>query len=56
MVAWLLLTLLAVNLTTLFYRHWLAPRAADCTLRDLVDAWREALLEPADWAACLDSS
>ena len=56
MVAWLLLTLLAVNLTTLFYRHWLAPRAADCTLRDLVEAWREALLEPADWAACLDSS
>lgn len=56
MVAWLLLTLLAVNLTMLFYRHWRVPRAADCTLRDLVEAWREALLEPADWAACLDSS
>jgi hypothetical protein len=38
------LTLLAVNLKTLFYRHWLAPRSANFTLSDLVEAWREALL------------
>ena len=38
------LTLLMVNLKTLFYRHWLAPRSADFTLSDLVEAWRKTLL------------
>lgn len=56
-VAWLLLTLLAVNLTTLFYRHWVAPRAAaDFTLSDLIEEFRENLGWEADWERCLDSS
>ena len=56
MVAWLLITLLAVNLTTLFYRHWVAPRAeADFTVSDLIDEFRENLVLEADWERCLDS-
>ena len=55
--AWLLLTLLAVNLTNLFYRHWVAPRAeADFTRSDLIDQFREDLAVEADWERCLDSS
>jgi hypothetical protein len=56
MLAWLLLTLLAVNLTTLFYRHWVAPRAqADFTVSDLIDEFLENLALEADWERCLDS-
>jgi hypothetical protein len=55
--AWLLITLLAVNLTTLFYRHWVAPRAeADFAVSDLIEAFREPLSGDADWERCLDSS
>lgn len=44
-VARLLLTLLAVNVTTLFFRHWVAPRAlADYTWTDLIDDLREGLV------------
>lgn len=55
-VAWLLITLLAVNLTTLFYRHWVAPRAeADFTVSDLIEEFREGLAATADWAPGWDS-
>jgi hypothetical protein len=55
-VAWLLITLLALNLTTLFFRHWVAPRAeTDFTLSDLVEEFRESLAGQADWERCLDS-
>ena len=57
MVAWLLLTLLAVNLTALFYRHWVAPRAeADYTWSDLLDDLREGLAAPADGRQLPDTS
>jgi hypothetical protein len=50
-------TRLAVNLTTLFYRHWVAPRAAaDFTVSDLIEECREHLGGEADWERCLDSS
>ncbi len=56
-VAWLLITLLAVNLTTLFFRRWVAPRAeADFTLSDLIEELREGLAWEADWERCWDSS
>lgn len=55
--AWLLITLLAVDVTTLFYRHWVAPRAeADYTQSDLVEELGEHLGWEADWERCLDSS
>jgi hypothetical protein len=51
-----LITLLAVNLTTLFFRQWVAPRAeADFTLSDLIEELRESLACEADWERCLDS-
>jgi len=56
-VAWLLITLLAVNLTTLFYRHWVAPRAeADFTVSDLIEEFLEGLAGAADWAPAWDTS
>jgi hypothetical protein len=56
-VAWLLITCLAINLTTLFVRQWIAPRAGEAfTLRDLVRQWDANLEWEADWEACLDSS
>lgn len=52
----LLLTLLAVNMTTLFYRHWIAPRAAsDYTWSDLMDDFQEGLVSPADWPRFADT-
>jgi hypothetical protein len=42
--------------TTLFFRHWVAPRAgADSTLSDLVEEFCEHLEWEADWERCLDS-
>ena len=56
-VAWLLITLLATNLTRLFYRHWVAPRAeADFTWSDLIEEFRENLAWDADWAQGWDTS
>jgi hypothetical protein len=55
-VAWLWITRLAVNRTTLFFRQWVAPRAeADFTLSDLIEELRESLACEADWERCLDS-
>lgn len=55
--AWLLITMLAVNVTTLFVRHWIAPRAEDdFTLCDLLRQWHANLEWEADWETCLDSS
>jgi len=56
-VARLLLTLLAVNVTSLFYRHWIAPRAeADYTWSDLIDDFREGLAAAADERLVADTS
>jgi hypothetical protein len=55
--AWLLLTLLAVNVTTLFYRHWIVPRAeADYTWSDLLDDLREGLVAPVVGSPMADTS
>ncbi len=54
--AWLLINLLAFNVTTLFFRHWVAPRAeTDFTRSDLIEEFRENLVLEADWERCLDS-
>jgi hypothetical protein len=56
-VARLLLTLLAVNVTTLFYRHWIGPRAeADYTWSDLLDDLREGLVAQTDGQPMADTS
>lgn len=56
-VACLLLTLLAVNVTTLFYRHWIVPRAqADYTWSDLLEDFREGLVWQAHCRHLADSS
>lgn len=56
-VAWLLLSLLAVNVTTLFYRHWIVPRAqADYTWSDLLDDLREGLVSETDGWQTADTS
>jgi hypothetical protein len=56
-VARLLLTLLAVNVTTLFYRHWIVPRAqADYTRSDLLEDLREGLVCPAGGESIADTS
>jgi hypothetical protein len=56
-VASLLIRLLAVNVTRLFYRHWVLPRAAaDFTWSDLLDEFRENLAWDAGWGQGWDSS
>lgn len=56
-VAWLLLTLLAVNVTTLFYRHWIVPHTqADYTRSDLLDDLREGLAGAAGREPLADTS
>ena len=56
-VAWLLITLLAVNLTSLFFRHWVAPHAeADFTWSDLIEEFGQSLAWEDDWERCLNSS
>lgn len=56
-VAQLLLTLLAVNVTTLFYRGWIAPRAeADYTRSDLLDDLRDGLVCEAKGQPTADTS
>lgn len=55
--AWLLILLLAVDITTLFFRHWVVPRVeADYTRSDLVEEFCEDLVQEADWERCLDTS
>lgn len=56
-VASLLIRLLAVNVTRLFYRHWVQPRAAaDFTWTDLLEEFRENLAWDAEWSQGWDSS
>lgn len=53
----LLIRLVAVNVTRLFYRHWVAPRAAaDFTWTDLLEEFRENLAWDAEWAQGWDTS
>jgi hypothetical protein len=55
-VAWLWITRLAVNRTTLFFRQWVAPRAqADFTRSDWIEEWRASLAGQADWERGWDS-
>jgi hypothetical protein len=57
MVATLLIWLLAVNVTRLFYRHWVQPRAVpDFTWTDLLEEFRESLIGDAPWGQGWDSS
>jgi hypothetical protein len=54
--AWLLITLLAVNLTTLFVRHWMAPRAEPgFSVSDFIKQLYANLEWETDWEHCLDS-
>ena len=55
--AWLLIMVLAVNVTRLFYRHWVVPRtASDFTWSDLLEEFRENLAWDFDWAQGGDTS
>jgi hypothetical protein len=54
--AWLLITLLAANLTTLFVRHWMAPRAEPgFSVSDFIKQLYANLEWETDWEHCLDS-
>jgi hypothetical protein len=55
-VAWLLITLLALNLTTLFVRLWIVARAGSgFTVSGFIRELYGCLGEKAAWVDCLDS-
>jgi hypothetical protein len=56
MFVWLLFLVLALNLTTLFLRHWVAPRQSEAfTVQGFVDELRACVTDQQDCPWRMDS-